>query len=340
MAYDNTQERPRGIRRRLFVQRTAALAAAGTLYPLAPNPGFAKDDPFPSRPVKIIVPFPPGGGSDGAARFVADQLPQYIQQPVIVENKPGASGLIAINAVKAAPADGYTILLGGNSPMAAVPAMSKVPYDPVNDFQALSGLTRGMVMLGVSANSRFKTFEDLLQALKSAEAKPLLCGTFSDGYRLSIEWLARLAGFRFENVSYKGQEAMTAELVGGHLDFAVIEAASAAELVKGGRIRPLVVSGEARHPLYPTVETLKEVGYPDYSFYSWTSLYVKAGTPRPAFSVLSGALEKIMNSAAALQYAKNRGTELMPYSAEKMQQFQKDQLRIYTETAIKARLRS
>lgn len=340
MEYENTGSGLKRTRRRFFLQRTAAVAVASALYPLAPKSALAKTDPFPTRPLKIIIPFPPGGGSDGAARFVADQLPQYLSQPVIVENKPGASGLIAINTVKSAPADGHTILLGGNSPMAAVPALSKVTYDPVEDFQAISGLTRGMVMLGVSTKSRFETFEDLLQALKSSVDKPLLGGTFSDGYRLSIEWLGQLAGFKFENVAYKGQEPMTTELVGGHLDFAVIEAASAAEMVKGGRIRPLVVSGETRHPLYPSVETLKEKGYPEYSFYSWTSLYVKAGTPSPVFSVLSSALEKIMNSGAAVQYAKNRGTELMPYSAEKMQQYQKEQLRIYKETAIKARLRS
>jgi tripartite-type tricarboxylate transporter receptor subunit TctC len=276
---------------------------------------------FPDRAVKIIVPFTAGSGSDTSARFFGEELAAIFGQPFVVENRPGASGVLAVMAVKNAPPDGYTILLASNSPIAVNPIVIKgLPYDPTKDLRPISGLTRGMSGLIVATNSSIKTIADLVAASK---AKPLNAGTYSAGYNLALEWFSSLAGAKVMNVPYKGGAQVFTDVMGNQLDFGVADMGGVAPLLKAGKMRALAVTGKTRHPDFPDVPTIQESGYPDYVFYTWTSFYVRSDTPDDITSKLAAAMQRALASPAARNFvAKAGGGELMPYAPDAMLNFQ------------------
>ena len=288
---------------------------------------------FPNRPIKVIVPFTAGSGSDTSARFFGDKLAPLIGQPFVVENRPGASGIVAVMAVKSAPADGHMILLASNSPLAVNPLTIKdLPYDSLRDLKPLSGLTRGMNALVSAPDGSFTTIADLVAAAKKGP-RPLSVGTYSAGYRLAIEWFAGLAGVKFTNVPYKGGVQVFTDVMGKQLDFGIVDLGGAAPLMKSGRLRPLAVSGDKRHPEFPEVPTLMESGFPEYVTYSWTSFYVRAETPDDITARLADALQKILGSNDAKEYIKSVSGELMPYPPAAMQKYHRDELERFRRIA-------
>ena len=293
-----------------------ALLGLMMLAPVA----YAQTNNFPSKAVTIVVPFTAGSGSDTSARFFGDQLSKILNQSFVVENRPGASGIIAVSAVKNAPADGHTILLASNSPIAVNPVTIKdLPYDPLKDLKPISGVTRGMNALVVAPGSPIKTIADLVSQGKE---KKLSVGTYSDGYRLALEWLSSQTGVKFLNVPYKGGAPVFTDVMGGHLDVGVVDMGGAATAIKTGKLRAIAVSGETRHPEFPDVPTVKESGYPEYVNYSWTSFYVLSSTPDDVTRILADAMQKALHSDAAKAFVKKTGGELMPYTAEKMREYQ------------------
>jgi tripartite-type tricarboxylate transporter receptor subunit TctC len=282
--------------------------------------GQAKD--FPNRPVKVIVPFTSGSGSDTAARFFGEKLAGILGQPFVVENRPGASGVISVMAVKSAPADGYTILLASNSPLSVNPVTIKgLPYDPLKDLKPLSGLTRGMAVFFVPGNSNLNTLADLV-SLGKKESRPLTVGTYSAGYQLVMEWFASLAGVKFTNVPYKGGAQVYTDVMGGQLDVGISDLGGVASLLKSGKIRPLAVTGEKRHPDFPEVPTFNESGYPDYVTYNWTSFCVRAETPDDVTTKLAEALQKVLATNEAREFVGKSSLDLMPLAPAAMRQFQ------------------
>jgi tripartite-type tricarboxylate transporter receptor subunit TctC len=285
--------------------------------------GQAKD--FPNKTVKVIVPYTAGSGSDTSARFFGEKLAVMLGQPFVVENKPGASGVLSVMAVKAAPADGYTILLVGTSQLAVNPFTIKdLPYDPNKDLKPLAGLTRGMNVLIVAPNSKLQTLADLVAAAKHDKAL-LNVGTYAAGYQLALEWFASLAGVKFSNIPYKGGAPIFTDIMGGQLDFAVADLGGVASLLKSGKIRALAVSGEKRHPDFPAVPTIKESGYPEYVNYSCTSLYIRSETPEDITAKLADALQKALASNDAKEYVRKTGAEMMPHAPAAMQRYQRDE---------------
>lgn len=293
-----------------------AIAALVAIAPL----GHAQDKAFPSRAISIVVPFTAGSGSDTSARFFGEQLSKMFNQTVVVENRPGASGIIAVNTVKNAPADGHTILLASNSPISVNPVTIKnLPYDPIKDLKPISGVTRGMNALVVAPSSNIKTLADLVAAAKQ---RSISVGTYSDGYRLALEWLSSQTGVKFMNIPYKGGAPIFTDVIGGHLEVGMVDMGGAAEMVKSGKLRAIVVSGETRHKEFPDVPTVKESGYPEYVNYSWTSFYVHANTPEDTTKKLADAMQKALHSDAAKEFVKKTGGELMPHTAEGMRDYQ------------------
>lgn len=286
----------------------------------AHGPAQAQDKPYPTRPVTIYVPFTAGSGSDTSARFFAEQLAKAFNGSFVVENKPGASGIIAVSAVKSAPADGHAILLASNSPISVNPVTIKdLPYDPLRDLKPISGVTRGMNALVVAPNSSIRTLADLVAKSKQ---KPAMVGTYSDGYRLALEWLSSQTGAKFQNVPYKGGAPVFTDVMGGHLEAGVVDLGGASELIRTGKLRALAVSGEARHKDFPNVPSIRESGYPDYVNYSWTSFYVRAETPDDITRKLADAMQKALHADSAREFVKKTGGELMPYTAERMREYQ------------------
>jgi tripartite-type tricarboxylate transporter receptor subunit TctC len=309
---------------------TLAWLGLAALAPLA----AAQNQPFPNRPVTIIVPFTAGSGSDTSARFFGEQLSKILHQSFIVENRPGASGVIAVNAVKNAPADGHTILLASNSPIAVNPVTIKdLPYDPVKDLKPISGVTRGMNALVVAPESGIRNMADLVTQSKD---RKLSVGTYSDGYRLALEWLSSQTGAKFMNVPYKGGAPVFTDVMGGHLDVGLVDMGGVAPIVRTGKLRAIAVSGESRHPEFPDVPTVKESGYPEYVNYSWTSFYVRSGTPEATTRMLADAMQQALHSDAAKEFVKKTGGELMPYTADGMREYQKVEIARFRNIAESA----
>lgn len=312
------------------------LAGLMVIAPLAL--GQTRD--FPNRPVKVIVPFTPGSSSDTAARFFSEKLAAVLGQPFVVENRPGASGVISVMAMKSAPADGYMILVASISLLSVNPVMIKdLPYDPIKDLKPLSGLIRGMNAYVVAPNSKLMTLADLVAAAKKPQ-QPLNVGNFSAGYQLALQWFAGLADVKFNYVPYKGAAPVFADVMGNQLDFAIVDLAGATALLKSGRLRALAVSGEKRHPEFPDVPTVKESGYPDYVNYSWTSFYVRSETPDDVTAKLADAVQKVLATNEARDFAKSLGGELMPYASVAMQKFQQDELERFRRIAAAAGIKA
>ena len=293
---------------------------------------------YPTHPIKIIVPFSAGSGADHASRFFGELLSKGLGQMVLVENKTGAAGLLAMNAVKAAPADGYTLLMGSNSLMAVNPIMLKeLSYDAVKDFKPIGGLTRGVNVIVVAKDSKYQSFADLLATARSSSVA-LNVGTYALGYQLSVAWLANLAKVKFENISYKGAGEIMVNLLGNQLDFGIISFNGAVPLLKSGRFRALALSSERRHPDCSEVPTIAESGFPEFTNYTWTSFYVRSDTPEDITNKLAEALQDILALPLAKDYAAHELVELMPLKPTAMRQYQFDEIARFSKIAKEAGL--
>lgn len=309
--------------RRLF------LAAGLVLCGAALAQGAAS---FPSKPIRVIVPFTPGGGSDAAARFFGERLAIVLGQPVLVENRPGGnSGSIGTAFVKSQPGDGYTLLLGSTAPLVTNVVMVKeLPYDAAKDFKPIAGLTKNTTAIVVPANSPHKTLADLVAASKKSTMN---AGTASAGFHLAADWFANLAGFKYTHVPYKGLSQALTDVVGASLDWAIVDLAGATPLLQGNRIRALAVTDDDRHPFFPNVPTVKESGFPEFVYNTWTSFHVRSDTPEDITRRLTDATMKILNSDAARDYANKVGTRLLPLGPSEFSKYQREEVERFRKVA-------
>ena len=295
---------------------------------------FAQDKEFPSKPFRIFVPFTAGSGSDTSARFFGDRLAKQFGQTALVENKPGASGIISVQALLALPADGHTILLASNSPISVNPVSIKnLPYNPMTDLTPLAGLSRNMNVWVVNGNSKFNSLKDVVEFSKKNPNKPLSLANYSAGYRLAGEWFSNMANVKFNPITYKGGAQIFTDLMGDQLDVGIADLGGAASLIKSGKLKAIAVSGEKRHPDFPNVPTFIDSGFPEYVNYSWTSFYVKAGTPEAVKKKLIDALVKIRDSKEGADFNQTSGADSMPFFGESMLKFQQDELERFTRIA-------
>ena len=291
---------------------------------------------FPNKAIKIVVPTSPGSGSDTVARYFGEQLAAALGQAVVIDNKPGANGVLAAMAVKQAPADGYTIFLGTNTHMAVNPVVVKdIPYDPMKDFKPLSGLTRGMMVLVASPNAKVNTLAEFVSAAKNSKQQ-LNVGSYTSGFRLSAEWFASTSGTKHVNVMYKGAPEVFIALMGDQLDWAVSDLIAAMPQVKAGKLKALAVSGDKRHPDYPEIPTVKESGYPDYVNYTWTGMFVRSDTPDAVTAKLVDTVQKILLTPSAREFTGKIGSapmDLMPADMRKFQASETERFRRIAEVA-------
>lgn len=310
---------------RLFTSILLACAAASAL---------AQADDFPTRPIKIIVPFTAGSGSDAMARFYADKMGPILGQAVIVENRPGADGAIGMSAVKNLPADGYTMVQGGIGPSVVNKVLVKdLPYDPVADFKAVYAYGRNMNILVTSPQSRHHSFADLQKAAKASQV-PLSVGTFSSTLMMSSAWMAANAGFQINNIPYKGQSQVMTDAMGGQLDVALVDISGAAPLVKQGKLRALMVTGETRSPDFPNIPTAKELGLGDYVQYSWNALFVRQDTPEPIRLKLAEALRQVVTSPDTINnFYKPRGSDVKAITPQAMRELQLREIASFAKVA-------
>jgi tripartite-type tricarboxylate transporter receptor subunit TctC len=282
----------------------------------------AQEAAFPSRPIKFVVPFPPGSGTDTSARYFGKKLTELTGQPVVVENKAGGNGFIAVNAVVAAAADGYTVFVGSNSTLAVNAALFKsLPYDPVADLAPLTMMMRSPALLIVPGNSPHKSLQELVAAAK-AQPDKLDYGAGSAGYQLMAELFNDAAGVQTHHVPFKGAgEAVTA-VAAGTVHMAFAEMTSAQELVRGGKLHALAVAADKRVPALATVPTASEAGLPGFTAYTWVAAMVSARMPKPLVDKLAQLLTRIETLPETREFYERIGAETMKGGPQEMRDFQ------------------
>ena len=316
--------------------RFAACALSLAVLPAAPALAQAQD--FPNKPIKFVVPFPPGSGTDTSARYFGKKLSELTGQPVVVDNKPGANGFIAVKAVLSAPADGYTVFVGSNSTLAVNVALFKsLPYDPVADLAPLTMMMRSPALLIVPGTSPHKSLPELIAAAK-AQPDKLNYGAGSAGYQLMAELFNDAAKVQTHHVPFKGAgEAVTA-VASGTVDMAFAEMTSAQELVKGGKLRGLAVASDKRVAALSSVPTAGEAGLPGFTAYTWVAAMVPAKTPKPIADKLAELLTKIETLPETREFYEKIGAEVMHGGPEEMRNFQNAEIQLWKRIAVKAKV--
>ncbi|MVW78808.1 Bug family tripartite tricarboxylate transporter substrate binding protein [Bordetella sp. 02P26C-1] len=312
------------------------LAASACLCFVAGGTSSAQD--FPSKPIKFVVPFGPGSGTDTSARYFAKKLQDLTGQPVVVENKPGANGFIAVNQVLTAPADGYTVFIGSNSTLAVNAALFKdLPYDPVADFAPLTMMMRSPAMIAAAPTV---SYNDLQGLLDHAAANPgkVNFGAGSAGYQLMGELLNDAAKVRTVHVPFKGAgETMTA-VAGGVVDYAFAEVTAVQELAKAGRVKVLAVASDRRVPNLPDVPTADEAGLKGFEAYTWVGAMVSAKTPAAETEKLAALLTEISKTDETRQFYERIGAIPMTGGPSQMRTFQENEIALWKRIVAQAKV--
>jgi tripartite-type tricarboxylate transporter receptor subunit TctC len=296
------------------VRTTAACLALAVACLLGPAPASAQSD-FPSQDFHIPVAFPAGSGADLTARFFANALSEKTGRAALVDNKPGAFGIVATQAAANARPDGYTIGIGpANSLLASINSLvKKVPFDPVKDLTIVTTLWKSPFVLGVAANGPIKTVADLSKMLL-AKGDKVAWGTAAATSVVTAELYKDAVGFKGQRISYKGPADIATGLVAGELDFSFFDMGSGIENEHAGRIRLLAVTSGTRNGSRPDVPTMTEAGVPGFDISSWGAAFVPSGTPPEVVAKLSGWFNEILPTEPAKKFLAGRGAEPFPGS--------------------------
>ncbi|MFZ4757048.1 MAG: Bug family tripartite tricarboxylate transporter substrate binding protein [Burkholderiaceae bacterium] len=287
---------------------------------------------FPSRPIKLVVPFPAGSATDAIARVIGASVASSIGQPVLVENKAGADGAIAgAEVVRAAP-DGYTLLMATNSPMSAAPAMRKVPpYDPVTDFTPITDVGRYTFFIVVHPQVPAKSVAELI-AYAKANPGVLNYATGNTTGIVSMALFASLGGVKMVHVPYKGEPQALTDLIGGRVQVMVAAAATAVPHVKEGRLRAIAVTLDKRSPILPEVPTIAEAGMPQFKLTSWAGVFAPAKVPRDVVDRLNREFVAAIGRPEVQQAMEKQAFILNPSTPEQLGTLVREQLDSYRTT--------
>lgn len=270
------------------------LAAAAATLSLAS--AAAAQTTYPDRPIRLIVPFPPGGTSDVVGRIFAEALAKQIGQPVVVENRGGAGGTVGSRAVASAAPDGYTLLLGTSSTNGTNPAVYKnLPYDAVKDFTPVTQIIRVPGVIVVNKNFPAKDYASFTALIKGAPGKYSYASSGNGGAtHMAMEYYKSLSGLDMMHVPYRGTGPALNDVIAGQVPILWDTAASSMAHIQSGNLRPIVVAAKSRLPQLPDVPTFAEVGLPDYDAEMWNGLLAPAGLPKDVLAKLNDASRKAL----------------------------------------------
>lgn len=272
------------------------ILAAWVLMLLA---GFVQAQAFPSKPLKFIVPYPPGGGTDILGRALGQIIGDSVGQPVVVENRPGANGAVGSDIVAKSPADGYTIGFAGSSTHVLNPLLYKLNYDPVKDFTPITTVATTSFVIVVKPDAsppyQYGSLRELIAYVKANPGKVSYAsfGNASAGH-LAGEMFKYMAGVNMEHVPYKGSAPGQADVMAGHVPVMFSDMSGMAH-VKSGKLRALAVTGGKRLTSYPEIPTVAEAGVPGYDVQGWFAVYGPAGLPRPVLDRLNAEFVKALS---------------------------------------------
>jgi tripartite-type tricarboxylate transporter receptor subunit TctC len=275
-----------------FFARACLLAGAFTAISLAPALAQPASS-FPNRPVRFIVPYTPGGATDSVARLVATKLTERWGQQVVVDNRPGGSGVIGVTALAKAPPDGYTIALVINTHVINSHILAKLPYDAAKDIVPVATMASSPFLLVTNGQQGARTLKDLVAQGKGKQLNAGMVGSAGLG-RVVAEQLAEATGIKIQSVAYKGSGPMLTDLLGGQFDFTIDTANVYLTQVQAGKLRALAVSGDKRLKSLPDVPTFAEAGLPNYEARMWFGVIAPAGTPSDIVGKLSSDIGKVV----------------------------------------------
>ena len=281
---------------------------------------------YPSRPIRLIVTVPPGGAADFIARLVGGKISEALGQPVLVENRGGAGGTIAADAVAKAPADGYTLLQNSITTHGVGPHLySKLPYDPVKDFAAVSGLALLPLVMAVNADVPAKNVQELIALSKSGSLNFASSGN-GGAPHMAAELFKSVTGAGLTHVPYKGSGPAVADLVGGRVQIMFDAPPSLIQHIRAGKLRVLAAASGERNRLLPEAPTFAELGYPQVAVSLWYGLLAPAGTPPAAITKLNSAVMKALESPEVRERLQAQGAEPMPGTPEAFAGFIRDEM--------------
>ena len=266
---------------------------------LAPVAATAQGAAYPGKPIRFVVPFPPGGGTDILSRALGQKMSQSLGQPFVIDNRPGAGGNIGADLAAKSPPDGYTLVMGQTSNLAVNPSLyAKLPYDPIRDFAPITLVTETPIVVVVAQSSPIKSVADLIA---QAKAKPGTINFASPGNgtvgHLAGELFKKMAGVDLVHIPYRGATPALTDLIGGQINLYFASAPVAMPQIKGGRIRAIAVTSRTRSPALPEVPTLAESGLTGFDASSWYGLLAPAGTPRDIIAKLHAAATQAMKES-------------------------------------------
>ena len=277
---------------------------------------------YPDKPITFVVPFAAGSATDQLARALGQEVTKITKQPVVVDDKPGASGFIGAEIVKKAPPDGYTVFITTNTTHAANQHLyKKIPYDPVADYLPVTGLGKGGQIMIVAPSVQAKTVGEFI-ALAKAQPGKISFGSGSSSSRVAGELFQQMAGLDLLHVPYKSNPLAINDLLGGQIQMMITDMATGLPQVKGGKVRALGVSMQKRSPLAPELPTISEAGVPGYDMGFWFAAYVPANTPPAVVSKLHDILVEATKGPQMQQFYASTGTDPFTTTPAELGKFQ------------------
>ena len=277
-------------------------------------PAAQAQDGFPNRPIRIVVPYPPGAINDMLARWVGDKFPEALGQPGVVENRAGAAGNIGTAHVARSTPDGYTIGIG-NTPILAVNPFvySNMGYDPLRDLSLIAVAARLMNVLVVNPDSGLTSLQQIIERARAAPGRLTFASSGSGSSpHLAAELLKHMTGVDITHVPFRGGAASGTELIAGRVDMLIDNVPNAIGHIRGGQLRALAVTGTRRDPALPDVPTFAEAGVPGFEMYLWFGFIGPAGIPGPILERLSGAIRRIVTETEVAERIRRQGAEVWP----------------------------
>jgi len=320
------------MQRNHFLRATfAALALA------AAAPGFAQAQPWPSRPVRMVIPFPPGGTLDTVGRLLAQKLGDQTGQPFIVENRPGGNGVIGADVVSKAPADGYTLLFNASTFTTAPMTMKSVPYEVVRDFTPVALVAKAPLSVAINKNLPITDVKSLIAYAKANPGKMTFAvGSIGSAGHLSTELLKRAGGLDYLIVPYKGTAPAFQDLIGGQIDGFIDPILGSLQYHKSGMLRVVAVTSAARATSLPNVPTVGE-SIPGYEFYSWYGLWGPAKLPAAITQRLNAEVNKAL-AGDMKQKLEAQGLLLTPGSIDDFAKFQREDMALSKKIIVEGNI--
>lgn len=312
---------------------------AGFIFGFAPVSVVAQES-YPDRPVNVVVPFAPGGGADVMARLIFSKVSEKLGQTFVIENKPGAGGLLGADIVAKAQSDGYTLLLGQTGPNAINPALFKdLPYDPIKDFAPVIQLTSYPYVIIAHPSIEAKNFNDLIEQSKEKPGRYTF-GTAGLGSsaQLAGEMLMRQTGIEIVHVPFKGAGPALMNTITHVVDLTFGDMASATPQVNAGKVKALAITGPDRVPLLPNVPTVVELGFPDYDARAWHGVYAPANTPKPIINKLNATIASILKEPEIIKRLEADGIKPIGESPEAFAEYTRKEVQKWGDIVRQANI--